>query len=704
MRGAGIVPESRRCHMLPDNRVIGRYEIRRHVAHGGMGTLYQAHDPVLGRPVALKVFRGDLELPDSQARFQREAEAAAKLNHPNIVTIYDSGVFELQPYMVMEFIDGQTLAHLIRRHEPVPISTKLRWMEELCSAVAYAHRQNVIHRDLKPLNLMIDAHGHLKVLDFGIARMRGALVSHATARIGTAGYMAPEQIRGGNIDHRSDLFSIGVVCYELISSVEPFAAEVDIAITNRILEDEPKPLQELEPNIEPLLAELVWKALRKDPNQPISGCRLDAYGVCRGAQTHRGDPVGFRASVFTLPRPPQRSRRRRARRPTPAPSQAERGRDGAKLPATSSEREKRDALVKERTARVQTSLHAARESLAAGQFAAARAECELVLKLDNSQPEALDLLRRASLEMARVEAGALLTQGHEELQRGAVTKAVELLDRARGLTPDHPDAGKLDKAVRIARADHDVQRRRAERFNKLVQTARAALDHGQLEEALGHAREALEIDAQSKEAIELQEEAIRRIDADTGPIARPRERTVIARPTGPSDQTVPAPESESAVAATLGWRRRLELLAADLLAPTNDDPGWAWPPSPQSRRSRLSGWPSMPGPMTLPPRRRRPSAMLVVIDATPWATVKRILRENGTEVRLPIVAAIGRFRLRREPRPSQHHLSRHRWRSNCCPARTRSRSGGRWGRFRSTRSRSSSSLASRRQTRRRSNR
>ena len=281
--------------MLPDNRVIGRYEIRRHVAHGGMGTLYQAHDPVLGRPVAVKVFRGDLELPDSQARFQREAEAAAKLNHPNIVTIYDSGVFEQQPYMVMEFIDGQTLAHLIRRHEPVPISTKLRWMEELCSAVAYAHRQNVIHRDLKPLNLMIDAHGHLKVLDFGIARMRGALVSHATARIGTAGYMAPEQIRGGNIDHRSDLFSIGVVCYELISSVEPFAAEVDVAITNRILEDEPKPLQELDPKIEPLLAELVWKALRKDPNsrfQDAESMRTAFAAVRRQIEATQSDSGG----------------------------------------------------------------------------------------------------------------------------------------------------------------------------------------------------------------------------------------------------------------------------------------------------------------------------------------------------------------------------------------------------------------------------
>src|SRR5207249_6789369 len=118
--------------------------------------------------------------------------------------------------LVMEFIEGETLAAAIRRKALIPTSTKLQWMEQLCSAVGYAHANGVIHRDLKPLNIIVDMHGRLKVLDFGIARMRGTLASHATARLGTAGYMAPEQVRGGNIDHRSDLFSIGVVCYELM--------------------------------------------------------------------------------------------------------------------------------------------------------------------------------------------------------------------------------------------------------------------------------------------------------------------------------------------------------------------------------------------------------------------------------------------------------------------------------------------------------
>src|SRR5262249_10143690 len=161
---------------------------------------------------------------------------------PNIVTIYDYGDYASQPYIVMEYIHGETLADVIRRKADLPIQMKLRWLEELCSAVGYAHARGVIHRDIKPPNLMIDSYGRLKVLDFGIARMRGTLATNATAMIGTPGYCAPEQIRGGEIDHRSDLFSIGVVSYELLSYVEPFSGETAHVITHRILNEEPKPL------------------------------------------------------------------------------------------------------------------------------------------------------------------------------------------------------------------------------------------------------------------------------------------------------------------------------------------------------------------------------------------------------------------------------------------------------------------------------
>jgi serine/threonine-protein kinase len=227
-----------------------------------MGTLYLAHDPVLDRNIALKLLLGDIDLPGARERFVREARAAAALSNPNIVTIYDYGDYESQPYIVMEYIHGETLAELIRRRPQLPVPVRLRWMEELCSAVGYAHARGIIHRDIKPPNLMIDAYGQIKVLDFGIARMQGTLVTNATALIGTPGYTAPEQIRGGQIDHRSDLFSIGVVCYELLAYTEAFPGDTVHVITNKILNEDPLPLSRL-CSVDSELEAAVMKALQK---------------------------------------------------------------------------------------------------------------------------------------------------------------------------------------------------------------------------------------------------------------------------------------------------------------------------------------------------------------------------------------------------------------------------------------------------------
>ena len=179
--------------MFEPGTQVGRYEIQRKLGRGGMGSVYVAHDPVLGRMVAIKVFAGDLDLPDARERFSREARAAAALSHPNIVTVYDFGEYESQPYIVMEYVAGETLAGFIRRKTPVTLADKVRWMEELCAGAGYAHQMQLVHRDIKPANLMIDRSGRLKILDFGIARMLG-LASNNSVMIGTPGFMAPEQI------------------------------------------------------------------------------------------------------------------------------------------------------------------------------------------------------------------------------------------------------------------------------------------------------------------------------------------------------------------------------------------------------------------------------------------------------------------------------------------------------------------------------
>jgi len=423
--------------MLPADSRIGRYEIQRRVARGGMATLYLAVDPVLGRSVALKLFHGDLELPEAHERFVREARSAATLNHPNIVTVYDFGEYAEQPYIVMEFIEGETVAQMIRRQAPIPTITRLRWMEELCSAVEYAHARGIIHRDLKPLNLIVDVRGRLKVLDFGIARMRGTLASRTTAQIGTAGYMAPEQIHGGNIDHRSDLFSIGVVCYELLSYVEPFGAETEPAITNRILQEEPRPLPDIVPDVDPELAALVWTALRKDPEtrfQDAESMRAGLAAVRLRLEALTADTIGGRqveSNPLAVSEPPGGARPKRLHdtdrlpRATPMPDN----------------RAEREALVKKRTAQIRDSIHLARQLLEAGDRASARSQCEIVLALDRAHPEALELLQALDGQLAADAPTQLLYPGPLKLQRDSA------------LPPEQEGS----QSVRSRRDDDDTQ-------------------------------------------------------------------------------------------------------------------------------------------------------------------------------------------------------------------------------------------------------
>jgi serine/threonine-protein kinase len=274
--------------MFEPGSQIGRYEIQRRLGRGGMGTVYVAHDPVLGRMVAIKLFAGDLDMPDARERFAREARAAAALNHPNIVTVYDFGEVASQPYIVMEYVPGDTLAHIIRRKVAASMADKLRWIEDLCAGAGYAHQMSVVHRDIKPANLMLDRSGRLKILDFGIARMLG-IASNTSVMIGTPGYMAPEQITGDPVDHRSDQFSIGVVLYELLSYTEPFAGDTLPQITHRIVSQEPTPLEQLVPDINPDLVAIVSQALKKANAQRFKDAETMRQAIARVRRHYESD-------------------------------------------------------------------------------------------------------------------------------------------------------------------------------------------------------------------------------------------------------------------------------------------------------------------------------------------------------------------------------------------------------------------------------
>ena len=246
---------------------IGRYQLRERIAHGGMGVLHLAFDPVTEREVALKVLRVDSE--DLRERFLSEARLAARLQHPNIVTIYDVGAHEDQPFIAMEFIAGETLAQLVHRRAPLALSRRIALVEQLCVGLAYAHRHGIVHRDVKPANLMISRDsGVLKVLDFGVAgRLDADPGAEGQMLMGTPNYMSPEQVVGQPSDHRSDIFSVGLVLYELLAYRQAFSGESQQSILLKVLHESPLPLASLIPGIDPALPAIVDRALEKSADR-----------------------------------------------------------------------------------------------------------------------------------------------------------------------------------------------------------------------------------------------------------------------------------------------------------------------------------------------------------------------------------------------------------------------------------------------------
>jgi eukaryotic-like serine/threonine-protein kinase len=271
---------------------IARYRIESLISRGGMGAVYLAFDPELERRVALKLLRDDLDSEVARARFVREARAAARLRHPNIVTIYDFGVHEDHPYLAMEFVPGQTLAKLISAQPPLALPRRLALAEDLCAAVHHAHRMEVVHRDIKPGNVMVDADGVLKVLDFGLARTSAAPITLDGVVAGTPAYMAPEQIAGGPVDHRADIFSTGAVLYELLSLKPAFAGPSREALLLRIVQGTPEPLERLCPQLPPELFGIVRRALARDLDERYQSLRelQDAIARVRGRLERIDDP------------------------------------------------------------------------------------------------------------------------------------------------------------------------------------------------------------------------------------------------------------------------------------------------------------------------------------------------------------------------------------------------------------------------------
>lgn len=263
--------------LTPD--VVGKYRVIRRLGEGGMGAVYLAHDQGIDREVAIKVLRADDE--GLRRRFQSEAQSAGRLKHANIVTVYEYGESDGSPYLVMEFIEGRTAAHIIEFHEPLSIAGRLGLLIQACQGLEYAHRFGVVHRDIKPANLMVDRDGALKIVDFGIARTSGRDLTITGKAVGTPAYMAPEQIQGAPADHRSDLFALGMVVFELLSGRSAYSGDSDYAVINRIVNGSPNTFEHRDSKLKALMDPILSRALAREPGQRYQSAAALAHDLER---------------------------------------------------------------------------------------------------------------------------------------------------------------------------------------------------------------------------------------------------------------------------------------------------------------------------------------------------------------------------------------------------------------------------------------
>jgi len=255
-----------------DPRVLGdRYEIHRHLARGGMAQVYLARDRALDRPVAVKELVPEFATdPSFVERFRREAQSAARLTHPNVVAVYDWGTQDGTYFIVMEYVDGPSLSQLIRRDGALHPRRAAEIASEVAAALGFAHSQGVVHRDVKPGNVLLSASGQAKVADFGIARAMSSADEELTqtgSGMGTATYFSPEQAQGHAVDPRSDLYSLGCVLYEMLTARTPFSGDSPVAVAYKHVQEQPVPPSRINPNVPPALEAIDLKLLAKDPAQ-----------------------------------------------------------------------------------------------------------------------------------------------------------------------------------------------------------------------------------------------------------------------------------------------------------------------------------------------------------------------------------------------------------------------------------------------------
>ncbi|HEY7398699.1 MAG TPA: protein kinase [Gaiellaceae bacterium] len=292
--------------------LLDRYELQELVGSGGMSSVYRAHDRLLDRTVALKVLHEhQMQDPESVERFRREARSAAVLSHPNIVTVIDRGEQDGRQFIVFEFVDGENLKRLIQRESPLPVTTALELAIQVARGLSFAHRSGLVHRDVKPQNVLLNGDHQAKVTDFGIARsldVKRGMTETGTV-LGTSDYIAPEQAQGMHVDELSDVYSLGVVLYELLTGDVPFPGENFVAVAMRHINEPPPSVCAARPEVTPRLDAAVRRAMAKEPSDRFP--TMADFG--RELEACAGDTEAGTRVIPPPPKPkPVRARRRSA--------------------------------------------------------------------------------------------------------------------------------------------------------------------------------------------------------------------------------------------------------------------------------------------------------------------------------------------------------------------------------------------------------
>ena len=408
---------------------IGKYEVVDLLGKGGMGVVYKANDPFLGRAVAIKMMTtvDYVDNPDLLQRFYREAQSTGNLHHRNIVTVYELGDQDGSPYLVMEYLEGESLDAIISSRRALNLLEKINFIAEVCDGLAYAHQRSVVHRDIKPGNIMVLKDSGVKIVDFGIAHIGNRTVTRTGQLLGSLPYMSPEQISGKQVDARTDIFSLGVVLYQLLTFNLPFEGETPAATLLKIIHEKPRPLSDFLDSFPHELDDIVQRALAKS--------REERYAT---VQDLAFDLVQVRERI-------------------------------------------QQELLEEH-------LHEAESLLASEELLKAKDQLQRVLKIDRHNTRAVELLRTAQQRIQQQELGEqvrqLRGQAEEAYQKEQFGLALDLIQRALSLHSTDPDLQRFRSNVQQAKS-------RADELHRAMERAESAYQQGELDSAKQAIEEAL---------------------------------------------------------------------------------------------------------------------------------------------------------------------------------------------------------------------